>query len=179
MAKSLSMLLCFIQMDKRQQEIYDDIIRRRGPKNPLTKSQKKHLKKVAKKRVRSEKRKEKQLLEQQASGKLIEENHNGGEYSSEFTEKAVSWHIRELSERLPDMVDPEKFLLYFRSRRPKYQTLLLKWSSQLPRDSRFYFLKGLLDLYWQNKTDGEALKFYTESYLGHTGSFKNQVPSSI
>ena len=160
-------------MDQRQQEIYDDIIRRRGPKNPLTKSQKKHLKRVAKKRVRSEKRKEKQLLEQQMSGKLIEENHNGGEYSPEFTEKAASWHIHELSERLSSLEDPERFLLYFRSRRPKYQTLLLKWSEQLPRDSRFYFLKGLLDLYWQNKTDGEVLKTYTANYLGYTGPLQN------
>lgn len=166
-------------MDQRQQEIYDDIIRRRGPKNPLTKSQKKHLKKVAKKRVRSEKRKEKQLLEQQMSGKLIEENHNGGEYSPEFTEKAASWHIRELTDRLPNLEDPEKFLLYFRSRRPKYQTLLLKWSGQLPRDSRFYFLKGLLDLYWQNKTDGEALKAYTTGYLEYTRSLQDQAPTGV
>jgi len=166
-------------MDQRQQEIYDDIIRRRGPKNPLTKSQKKHLKKVAKKRVRSEKRKEKQLLEQQMSGKLIEENHNGGEYSPEFTEKAVSWHIRELTDRLPNLEDQEKFLLYFRSRRPKYQTLLLKWSGQLPRDSRFYFLKGLLDLYWQNKTDGEALKAYTTGYLEYTRSLQDQAPTGV
>ena len=160
-------------MDRRQQEIYDDIIRRRGPQNPLTKSQKKHLKKVAKKRVRSEKRKEKQLLEQQMSGKLIEENHNGGEYSPEFTEKAASWYIHELSERLPGLTDPDKFLLYFRSRRPKYQTLLLKWSSQFPRDHRFYFFKNLLDLYWKNKTDGEALKVYSTNYLGHTGPLEN------
>ena len=166
-------------MDQRQQEIYDDIIRRRGPKNPLTKSQKKHLKKVAKKRVRSEKRKEKQLLEQQMSGKLIEENHNGGEYSPEFTEKAASWHIRELTERLPILTDPDRFLLYFRSRRPKYQTLLLKWSGQLPRDSRFYFLKGLLDLYWQNKTDGEALKAYATGYLEYTGSLQDQAPTGV
>ena len=160
-------------MDQRQQEIYDDIIRRRGPKNPLTKSQKKHLKKVAKKRVRSEKRKEKQLLEQQMSGKLIEENHNGGEYSPEFTEKAATWHVRELSERLPDLTEPDRFLLYFRSRRPKYQTLLLKWSSRLPRDSRFYFLKGLLDLYWQNKTNGEALRVYSTDYLEYSRSIQD------
>lgn len=166
-------------MDQRQQEIYDDIIRRRGPKNPLTKSQKKHLKRVAKKRVRSEKRKEKQLLEQQMSGKLIEENHNGGEYSSEFTEKAASWHIRELSERLPGLIESDRFLLYFRSRRLKYQTLLLKWSSQLPRDTRFYFLKGLLDLYWQNKTDGEALKTFATNYLEHTGPLQNQTSERI
>jgi hypothetical protein len=160
-------------MEQRQQEIYDDIIRRRGPKNPLTKSQKKHLKKVAKRRVRSEKRKEKQLLEQQRSGKLIEENHNGGEYSPEFTDKAASWHLRELFERFPKFTDISQFLLYFRSRRPKYQTLLLKWSSGLPRDSRFYFLKELLDTYWKDKTDGEALKTITEGYLEHTGTIQN------
>ena len=166
-------------MDQRQQEIYDDIIRRRGPKNPLTKSQKKHLKRVAKKRVRSEKRKEKQLLEQQMSGKLIEENHNGGEYSPEFTEKAASWYVREIAERLPELTDSNRFLLYFRSRRPKYQTLLLKWSSQLPRDQRFYFLKGLLDLYWQDKTDGKILKTYSENYLGYTRPFEDQTPTGI
>ena len=160
-------------MDQRQQEIYDDIIARRGPKNPLTKSQKKHLKKVAKKRVRSEKRKAKQLLEQQNSGKLIEENHNGGEYSPEFTEKAAAWHIRELTERLPGLFEPSRFLLFFRSRRPKYQTLLLKWATGLPRDDRFYFLKGLLDLYWTDKNNGEALRAYSENYLVSTGRLTN------
>lgn len=152
-------------MEQRQQEIYEDIIRRRGPKNPLTKSQKKHLKHVAKKRVRSEKRKEKQLREQEASGKLIEENHNGGDYSPEFTDKAANWFLRELQGHL----ETNGFLLFFRTRRPKYLSLILKWNLQYPRDPRYDFFKGLLDLYWEDKNDEEKIKEYTKSFLGNTG----------
>ncbi len=154
-------------MEKRQQEIYDDIIERRGPKNPLTKSQKKHLKKVAKKRVRSEKRKAKQLQDQESSGRLIEENHNGLDYSPEFTDKAASRHLSDLQEVLG--LDPDQFLYFVRTRKSKYIDLVLKWPTMYPRDSRFWFFKELLDLYWANPGNGQILKSHATSYLECSG----------
>ena len=116
----------------------------------ITKSQKRHLKKVEKRKAKKEQRKIKQLKEQEASGKLIEENHNGGYYSVEFTLKAI-----------------ERFLKDIQCMRLKYQTLLLKWSPDLPRNSEFYFIMEILDYYRENKENSEeglrniVTKFYT------------------
>lgn len=137
-------------MDTNQAEI--------SSKKPITKSQKRKQKKVEKRRNRKEKRKAKQLLEQQQSGKLIEENHNGGLYSSEFTEKASIWYMNMILEKFLEMNDnPSRFLLFFRTIRSKIQTLVLKWSNEYPRDFAFYYLVEMQDIYRDNKENGELL----------------------
>ena len=117
----------------------------------ITKSQQKHLKKVEKRKEKKEQRKLKQQIEQEASGKLIEENHNNGYYSTEFTIRALNRYIKELSEW------SGKFLTgYIQHMRLKYQTLLLKWSPELPRNKEFYFLMIILDWYRENKDNSES-----------------------
>lgn len=128
----------------------------------ITKSQKRHLKKVEKRKAKKEQRKIKQLKEQEASGKLIEENHNGGYYSTEFTLKAIERFLKDLGEWQGDYLTR-----YIQCMRLKYQTLLLKWSPDLPRNSEFYFIMSLLDYYRENKENSEeglrniVTKFYT------------------
>lgn len=127
----------------------------------MTKSQKRHQKKVAKRKAKKEQRKEKQLRDQQESGKLIEENHNGGLYSAEFTRKAVTWYIKELVSLCKNVSqEPEKFLIGFRGLRPKLQTVLLKWSDDQERTGEFWFFMELLDRYRANKEDGIGLYNY-------------------
>ena len=128
----------------------------------ITKSQKRHLKKVEKRKEKKEQRKIKQLKEQEASGKLIEENHNGGYYSVEFTLKAVERFLKDLGEW-----QGEFLTRYIQCMRLKYQTLLLKWSPDLPRNPEFYFIMEILDYYRENKENSEeglrniVTKFYT------------------
>lgn len=135
-------------------------------KKSMTKSQKRHQKKVEKRKIKKEIRKEKQLKEQKESGKLIEENHNGGLYSPEFTRKAVTWYIEELSQLCKDCLgDPNRFLIGFRSLRPKLQTTLLKWSDDLERTGEFWFFKKLLETYWEDKNTGKNIYEYCQYIL--------------
>ena len=127
----------------------------------ITKSQKRHLKKVEKRKAKKEQRKIKQLREQEESGKLIEENHNGGYYSTEFTIKAINRYLKDLYEW-----SGINFLRYFQGMRLKYQTLLLKWSPEFPRNMEFYFFKDLLDYYRNNKENSEeGLKTIVTNYF--------------
>lgn len=149
-------------MDTNQVEISSNKV--------ITKSQKRKQKKVEKRKIRKEKRKAKQLLEQQQSGKLIEENHNGGLYSSEFTEKASVWYMNMILEKLFEMNDnPNRFLLFFRTIRSKIQTLVLKWSDEYPRDFAFYFLVELQDIYRDNKENGGLLLEYCKTKFKECG----------
>lgn len=135
-------------------------------KKSMTKSQKRHQKKVEKRKIKKEIRKKKQLKEQQESGKLIEENHNGGLYSPEFTRKAVTWYIGELSKLCKDCLgDTNRFLIGFRSLRPKLQTTLLKWSDDLERTGEFWFFKKLLEMYWEDKSTGKNIYEYCQYIL--------------
>lgn len=135
-------------------------------KTGITKSQKRHMKKVEKRKAKKNLRKEKQKREQEASGKLIEENHNGGLYSAEFTKKAVTWYVGELVKLCQNSGgDPDRFLIGFRGLRPKLQTTLLKWSDDLERTGEFWFFKELLDRYRNNKEDGMGLYEYSNEIL--------------
>ena len=139
-------------------------------KSTLTKSQKRHMKKVEKRKAKKNLRKEKQKREQEASGKLIEENHNGGLYSPEFTRKAVVWYVKELVNLcINSQGDPGRFLIGFRGLRPKLQTTLLKWSDDVERTGEFWFFKELLDRYRANKEDGMGLYEYCNEIF----SFQN------
>lgn len=101
----------------------------------LTKSQKRHLKKVAKRKAKKEERKSKQLQEQE--GKFIWENlRRDQDYSPEFTSKAATKLIEDI-----------KRAIDVRDRKEDIQKLLLRWPTEYPRDQRFYYLKRLLDTY--------------------------------
>lgn len=123
-----------------------------GREKYVTSSQKKKEKKVARRKMRYDRHVTKQTIEQQTSGKLIEENHNGYDYSPEFTERAVSWHLGNLWMKTGKYRgEKEKFGLFFRGLREKLQTLLLHWPDQKNRDWRFWFILDLLDTYREGK----------------------------
>lgn len=121
-------------------------------KDYITPSQVKKTKKVARRRARYDKHVTKQIIEQQTSGKLIEENHNGYDYSHEFTSRAISWHLGNLWMKTNKYRgDHEKFLVFFRGYREKFQTLLLHWAPSRSRDWSFWFIMDLLDTYRELK----------------------------
>lgn len=100
----------------------------------------------------------KQKIEQETSGKLIEENHNGQDYSREFTSRSVSWHLENLWMKTNKYRrNHDKFILFFSKLREKLQTLLLHWSPERQKDWSYWFLKDLLDIYRENKQDSKTL----------------------
>lgn len=150
-------------MESRQQEIYQEYLNKSGN---ITKSQKKHLKKVAKNKAKKEKRKNLQAAEQRAAelnGRLIEENHNGGPYSPEFTKKAEKYYIEKLLNSFKE--SPDQFLKLFRAERLNLQKLVLKWSDQEKRTSSFFFLVDLLDSYQEDRENGTVLIQYISDII--------------
>ena len=126
--------------------------------NYVTSSKIKKTKKIARRKERYQKHVTKQTVEQQTSGKLIEENHNGYDYSPEFTSRAVSWHLGNLWMKTNKYRgDHEKFLLFFRGLREKLQTILLHWSRLRRRDWSFWFIMDLLDTYREGKLESKDI----------------------
>ena len=148
-------------MNDRQQEIYNELLKKSG--NP-GKSRRRHLKGVAKRKARSEARREKSERDREASGKLYRENIGlGQDNSPEFTINTADRLISEITERL-ELPAPQ-FLQFIRTRKSWYRDILLGWSPEVPRDPRFWFLKGLLETYWDNP---DNLLGYATSNLGRT-----------
>ena len=101
-------------------------------------------------------RKRIQQIEQEASGKLIEENHNGRSYSLEYLNRAISHYMSLLCMRVL-LGDPVKYIVFFqRSCRKQFQTLLLHWDLEKKGKTWEYrFFKCLLEDYYDHK--GENL----------------------
>ena len=149
-------------MEKKQKEIYDGLVQKHG--GVLSNSQKRHLKKVSKRKLKSNVRREKQLEEQKNSSKLIKENNNGQDYSTDFIEKASSWLVNPLRNKLS--LDPDKFYGYIQNQKKKYIDLLLGWKDN--RDWRFEMLSKIVELYMTG-SDGKTIQNYTKSILESTG----------
>lgn len=136
----------------------------------LSKSQKRKQKKRNKRHQKTELRKSLQAEEQRKAieaGRLIEENHNGGPYSPEFTREAEKYYITSLVHQYCEAIKLDKageyFLKFFREIRVHLQTLALKWSDGYERTESFFFIVGLLDVYRDNKTDGyKLLRFISD-----------------
>lgn len=91
-------------------------------------------------------------IEAWKSGKLIEENHNSGPYTSDYTielsERLIQYLLQE-RDKVMNGPDPEqKFTESFRRYKKKIQTLILHWSPIAPKDFNYDFLKELLETYW-------------------------------
>lgn len=86
-------------------------------------------------------------------GKLIEENHNQGPYSENYT--------KALAERLVEYVtaeqekSPEQFVVGFRKYKMKIQDLILHWNPLVQKGPEYQWLKRLLEVYWDNVVGGE------------------------
>lgn len=91
-------------------------------------------------------------IEAWKSGKLIEENHNSGPYTSDYTielsERLVQYLLQERDKVINESEPERKFTEAFRRYKKKIQTLILHWSPIAPEDFNYKFLKELLETYW-------------------------------
>lgn len=108
-----------------------------------------------------------QKVEQEASGKLIEENHNGKAYSVPFLDRAISHYLSLMFMRYM-LKDPVKFIRFFQvSCKRQIQTLLLHWNYEKGKTWEYYFLKSLLEEYYDNQ--GENLFYICERMFKRNG----------
>ena len=92
-----------------------------------------------------------QQIEQEASGKLIEENHNGYQYSIHFLDRAISHYLALIYMRFK-LNDPIKFIRFFQvSCKRQLQTLLLHWNYKKGKTWEYYFFMQLLEEYYDNQ----------------------------
>ena len=83
------------------------------------------------------------------NGRLIEENHNGYNYSPEYVRKVVAWRFFELWMKTQKYkTSPDRIWEYFGRLREGLQTLLLHWpDDKLPRGQEFWLIYELLGYY--------------------------------
>lgn len=95
----------------------------------------------------------KQTITLQTSGRLIEENHNGGDYSPEYVSKVIAWRFFELWMKTKKYEDSEDELWkWFGRLREGLQTLLLHWpDNSLERGPEFWLIYKLLGLWREGK----------------------------
>lgn len=91
-------------------------------------------------------------IEAWKSGKLIEENHNSGPYTSDYTielsERLVQYLLQERDKVINEPEPEKKFTEAFRRYKKKIQTLILHWSPIVSENFNYKFLKELLETYW-------------------------------
>ena len=88
------------------------------------------------------------------SGKLIEENHNGGPYSGPYSV--------ELGERLYNIIQRYRnqcleqdgggndwFVMRFRLYRMKIRDFILHYNPDIPKTSAYLYLKSARETYWE------------------------------
>ncbi|MDE7347706.1 MAG: hypothetical protein K2N48_13320 [Muribaculaceae bacterium] len=94
-------------------------------------------------------RKAKEIHE--TSGRLIEENHNGQDYSPEYAQRVVAWRFFELWMKTRKYKNrPEELWAWFGRLREGLQTLLLHWpDGNLGRGAEFWLIYELLG-YWRS-----------------------------
>ncbi len=126
--------------------------------------------KKERRRMRYERNVRKEIEHKQeawAAGKLLEENHNGGPYSSGYCE--------ELAQRLVDRIEAgrlrapnpptvkpdgtpietpftpnEYFHHHFGKYRMKTRDLILHWNPSLPKNANYRYLKNAIETYWDH-----------------------------
>ena len=92
-----------------------------------------------------------QQIEQEASGKLIEENHNGRCYSIHYLDKAISHYLSLIYMRYL-LRDQTKFIRFFQvSCKKQLQTLLLHWNYNKGKTWEYEFFKNLLEDYYETQ----------------------------
>lgn len=82
-----------------------------------------------------------------ASGKLIEENHNGKFYSPEYT-RALSFRLCKYLLNARNTGDPNIMLSEFWKYKDWMIGLILKWNQGVQEDNYYRYLKELLEVYW-------------------------------
>lgn len=105
----------------------------------------------------------KQEISKSISGRLIEENHNGYNYTSEYAKKVIAWRFFELWMKTQKYKNqPENLWKHFGRLREGLQTLLLHWPDEsLPRGEEFWLIYDLLELWRNGDKTGLTEKLYT------------------
>lgn len=99
------------------------------------------------------------------NGKLIEENHNQGPYSENYTialsQRLVQYISQERERSLQTETPAQEYVRGFRKYKIKIQDLILHWNPLIPRGIEYNFLKTLLEVYWDevlaNQNDAALL----------------------
>lgn len=84
------------------------------------------------------------------NGKLIRENHNNDYYSKEFTIER-SEKLFELIKTLEEIfISKNDFWNNERIYNPEIINLLLYWSPEVEKDSKYEYLLNTINYYWDN-----------------------------
>jgi hypothetical protein len=85
-------------------------------------------------------------------GKLIEENHNQGSYSADYTIELTKRLVKYIGEELviSNSSDrpSDRFIIGFRKYKIKIQDLILHWNPGVPKNDSYEMMKTLLETYW-------------------------------
>ena len=113
------------------------------------------IRKKERRKARYEKNVKKELdhkREAWNNGKLIEENHNQGPYSELYTKdlckRLIQYIDQEKQRALLSKDPPNNFLVGFRKYKIKIQDLILHWNNNVEKNYMYYYLKTLLETYW-------------------------------
>lgn len=110
------------------------------------------LGKKERRRLRHERNVEKERVHKKEAweaGKLIEENHNQGPYSVDYTMKITSRLVQYmLEEKIKASGNGAEFVNGFRKYRKKIIDCILHYNPAVPKGSDYHYLKNLLETYW-------------------------------
>jgi len=112
-----------------------------------------NLKKQEKK-VRNKEKEKNHKKSAWGKGKLIEENHNNGPYSSKYTlelgERLFSI-MKDIQTKMKEQEDKETYAIFrFRSYRKKIQDYILHYSPEAQKTEAYESMKRLIECYWDS-----------------------------
>lgn len=84
------------------------------------------------------------------NGKLIEENHNDGYYSTDYTTKLCDRLYDILKKIKENSKDNNECIVKYRKYKNKIRDLILRWNIDLDKNEKYYYLKNSIETYWDN-----------------------------
>lgn len=109
-----------------------------------------------------------------ASGKLIEENHNGKYYSPEYT-KALSFRLCKYLIGARNTGDLNIVLSEFWKYKDWIIGLILRWNPGVQEDDYYRYLKELLEAYWDSDKNPECLVSIRVPELGKEPEYEFKI----
>ena len=96
------------------------------------------------------------------NGKLIEENHNQGPYSKNYTIELCDRLVKILRNIVNEPgIDLDLTIRKFRLYKNKIKDLILHWNPEAEKDKDYNYLKGSLETYWDCK---DNMLIYLKKY---------------
>lgn len=114
--------------------------------------------KKERRRLRYERNVRKEIEHKKAaweSGKLIEENHNNGPYSGNYSielgERLLSIILNYKNQcEAPEGGGNERFIRLFRLYRIKIRDFIIHFNPDIPKTDAYICLKGAIETYWDS-----------------------------